>query len=337
MNLNKIVTLVLILVYNLSLLLSSNISTNPLGLKEEFDNTEDTTIVNRDSTYGIQEFMTIQNVQTNYNDSTPAPVSKEELDNTDEMTIVNKESTNGDQEGLPVQDLQHDYNGSTPALFPNEEFDNDYDHDNDYSDDMTMVIQDSTTGKEEVIKTQHPESDYDQFDNQHSLPWNVHKKLSEVVGKRVGNDAADSILKSNFKIHDFDYRDWKEWVIFDEHQIYCRSGLDCEWISAELECQNITLREVVASWFRRRNIQSLGKCSCPESFDLGFSWNDQTCVNREQQWVIIVMSLLACLGGTILLLLLAHIQDILVSCGLRKRSLPTPTNSSIGRYPSIQK
>ena len=177
----------------------------------------------------------------------------------------------------------------------------------------------------------------DYYDIKYSTPYNINTTLSEVIGKRVNTDLADSVLKSYLNKDEYHYSDWKLWVLSDDYQIFCRSDSDCSWIAKKLRCYNITFRETKASWFDIGIRQNLGECACPNSFDLGFSWNAQTCIKTEEQWTIIVMSLVVCLTGTILLLLIAHIQDILVAYGLRKRSLPTPTNSSIGRYPSVQK
>ena len=42
-------------------------------------------------------------------------------------------------------------------------------------------------------------SDYDYYDGNDLSPKSIHSELSEVVGKRVGTDMADSILESNLR------------------------------------------------------------------------------------------------------------------------------------------
>ena len=228
-----------------------------------------------------------------------------------------------------------------PTNFDSYEGDNLQEEIDDYEnyDDKAIRVVISNHYNKGILTTDLP-SDYDYYDDNDFSPSSIHSRLSEVVGKRVGTEVADSILETNLKtnkINEYLYDNWKEWVKSDDYQIYCRSHLDCVWIANDLKCMSITARQTTSSWFNKGTTQNLGKCSCPETFDLGFSWNDQTCIKTQEEWIIILMALLFCLIGTILILLLAHIQDFLVACGLRKRSLPTPTNSSIGRYPSVQK
>ena len=227
----------------------------------------------------------------------------------------------------PDEDSSHELSSHPP----------DSENDTDFEDGVEMLTKFPAYINPRDGLDQDIGENNDYHDIKYSTPYNINITLSEVIGKRVSTDLADSILKSNLNTDEYHYSDWKQWVSSDDYQIYCRSDSDCSWIAKKLRCYNITFRETKASWFDIGIRQNLGECACPNSFDLGFSWNAQTCIKTEEQWTIIVMSLVVCLTGTILLLLIAHIQDILVAYGLRKRSLPTPTNSSIGRYPSVQK
>ena len=253
----------------------------------------------------------------------------EDFDKNDVKTILRAASTQNNPEVLiDYKSTNYDTYDGDNLQKESEDYDN--------YDDGRILEGISNHNKKGTI-VPNLSSDYDYHDENDLSPSSIHSQLSEVVGKRVGTDVADSILESNLKTKEYIYDEWKEWVKSDEYQIYCRSHSDCTWIAADLECVSITARQTTSSWFHKGTTQNLGKCSCSETFDLGFSWKAQTCIKTQEEWIIIVMSLLFCLIGTILILLLAHIQDIFVAYGLRKRSLPTPTNSSIGRYPSVQK
>ena len=318
----------LILVNIVSLLRCSDVSTNLVQKIKDFDMIDVTTT---EFPGMSEEYM--ENLPSDNNTYITDDLSGEidDFEKNDVKTILEGISTQNNTNVLPEY---------KPANYDTYEGNNLQDEIEDYEnyDDKTMLGGISHHDKKDIMTPNIP-SDYDYYDKNDLHPSSIHSQLSEVVGKRVGAEVADNILETNLKskTNEYIYDDWKEWVKSDEYQIYCRSNSDCVWIANDLECMSIRARQTTSSWFNNGTTQNMGKCSCPEIFDLGFSWNAQTCIKTQEEWTIIVMSLLFCLIGTILILLLAHVQDILVAFGLRKRSLPTPTNSSIGRYPSVQK
>ena len=169
---------------------------------------------------------------------------------------------------------------------------------------------------------QASKSNYGSKGEEHSLEKRNQKFKPKSAPQKVP-------LEERFKIHGFNYDDWKVWVEMDGNNIFCRSNSDCTWISSQLKCQNKTKKLVTASWFGIGRSQKLGECSCPKVFNHGFNWKTRKCESSREQWVIILSSVAVCLVLTLFIILFAFNQEILVRLGLKNRRLSTPVNSSI--------
>lgn len=213
-----------------------------------------------------------------------------------------------------------------------------------YSENST-VHSNSTTPDIGIssVKTGEYTAPEDQVRENDSTIYNLNPRkiiwkglLSEVIGPRIKSGSADPVLKVKFNIKKYDYDDWKSWVTLEENSVYCQSSHHCAWISNDIECLNITLRQTNAAWFGSKAVKNLGECTCPDEFDLGFSWKQQKCVKMQEPWAAILGSIAICLVLTTFILFLAFSQDMLVALGMRQRSLSTPNNSRLRSYSSIQ-